>query len=176
MLKKWIAENGLLKKWIAENDSNILKWPGQSPDLKPIENLWRYLKIQILLRARTKILDLKTICEEWNKIPTKICKSSIENNKKRLVAVEENNGYCIKYQRKIMYSFLYCANTFLPIKIDKWDLFLLNQYFSVFNTYLVIMHLCLINHMKSLSILYLEIKKIKKLYMYEYLFLPTVYY
>ena len=46
----------------------------QSSDLTPIENLWRYLKIQ-----------------------TKIYKSIIENYNKRLIAVEVNKGYSKKY-------------------------------------------------------------------------------
>ena len=35
------------KKLLVENILNILKWPSQFSDLNPIENLWRYLKIQI---------------------------------------------------------------------------------------------------------------------------------
>ena len=56
------------KKWLAENNLNMLKWPSQSPDLNSIENLWRYLKIQIQLTAPTNIPQLKIICEEeWTK-------------------------------------------------------------------------------------------------------------
>ena len=35
------------KKWLFENNVNVLQWPSQSPGLNPIENLWRFLKIQI---------------------------------------------------------------------------------------------------------------------------------
>ena len=49
-------------------------------------------------RAPKNIPGLKSIYEEeWNEIPTKICKSLIENYKKRLVAVEGNNGYSTNY-------------------------------------------------------------------------------
>ena len=59
-------------------------------------SIQHYLKIQIKLRTPANITDLKTIGEEeWNKIPTKICKSLIENYKK-LAVVEVNNGYSTK--------------------------------------------------------------------------------
>ena len=35
------------KKSLSENNVNVLQWSSQSPDLNPIGNLWRFLKIQI---------------------------------------------------------------------------------------------------------------------------------
>ena len=81
------------KKWLSENNVNVLQWPSQSPDFNPIENLGRFLKIQIRKRARANINNLKTICqEEWYKIPINYCEKLIENYRKRLVTVEMNKG------------------------------------------------------------------------------------
>ncbi len=70
----------------------------QSPDLNPIENLWRELKVRVAQRQPQNITALEEICmEEWAKIPTTVCENPVKTYRKRLTSVIANKGYITKY-------------------------------------------------------------------------------
>ncbi|KAI4874838.1 hypothetical protein NFI96_025970 [Prochilodus magdalenae] len=60
----------ITKEWLRNNSVTILDWPSQSPDLNPIQHLWRDLKMAVHQRSPSNLTELQRICkEEWQKIP-----------------------------------------------------------------------------------------------------------
>uniref|UniRef100_A0AAY5K846 Transposase Tc1-like domain-containing protein n=1 Tax=Esox lucius TaxID=8010 RepID=A0AAY5K846_ESOLU len=87
------TKEGLHKKHL-----KVLEWPSQSPDLNPIENLWKELKVRIAQRQPRNLKDLEKVSmEEWAKIPAAVCANLVKNYRKRMIAVIANKGFCTKY-------------------------------------------------------------------------------
>ncbi|KAK3517308.1 hypothetical protein QTP70_002953 [Hemibagrus guttatus] len=86
------------KEWLRKKHFKVLEWPSQSPDLNPIENLWRELKIRVTQQQPQNITALEEICmEEWAKLPATVCKNLVATYRKRLTSVIANKGYITKY-------------------------------------------------------------------------------
>ncbi len=79
------------KEWLKKKHIKVLEWPSQCPDLNPIENLWRELKVPVAKRQPQNLNDLERICKE-DTIPPEMCANLVTNYKKRLTSVIANKG------------------------------------------------------------------------------------
>lgn len=90
--------SGLVKRWLEENKVSVLKWPAQSPDLNPIENLWNDVEAHI---SKVKPKNLTVLWEEiqksWYAISKERCRTLVDSLPRRCAAVIKNKGYPTKY-------------------------------------------------------------------------------
>ncbi len=85
------------KKWLKKKQIKVLEWPSQSPDLNPIENLWREPKVRVAKRQPRNLNDLQGSAKRSGTIPPEVCEHLVANYKKRLTSVISNKGFATKY-------------------------------------------------------------------------------
>ena len=73
-------------------------WPGNSPDLNPIENLWSILKQKVDKKQPTATGDLEAIIsQEWNSISINPTKKLVSSMPRRIKEVLRKRGQHCKY-------------------------------------------------------------------------------
>ena len=89
----------LLEEFHKNNSIERIDWPGNSPDLNPIENLWAILKFRLrrrIIRSKRKLIE--EIIKVWtNEIPKSLFKTLALSMRTRLSKVIENKGNVTKY-------------------------------------------------------------------------------
>ena len=119
-LKDWAQEKGLdgtgdlifmhdgapchrgkkVTNFLREQAISVLAWPGNSPDMNPIENLWYILKAEM---KKKKITTKQQLIEEliaaWarNSNMTQHCKELIDSMPSRIKALRKSRGSFTKY-------------------------------------------------------------------------------
>ena len=89
-----------VKKFAEENRLKILDWPGNSPDINPIENLWAIIKKRLRRKdCTTKTKLIQAIIEVWfhDEEIRNICQNLVDSMPKRIKLVIKCKGGHIKY-------------------------------------------------------------------------------
>ena len=86
-------------KWFTDHNVQLLTWPGNSPDLNPIENLWSRLKKLVAAKHPSNKRELiEAIINSWYHVITPDnLKSLVESMPRRCKAVIASRGYPTRY-------------------------------------------------------------------------------
>lgn len=90
----------LIKDWISASTFSLLQgWPGNSPDLNPIEHCWNHIKACIDKHQCSSYSELiEKIKLVWTKeVPVEYCRKLIHSMPQRIAACLANKGGHTKY-------------------------------------------------------------------------------
>ena len=90
----------IIKTWLENQNFSVMKWPAQSPDMNPIENLWSILKrrLEKYNNLPSNVHELwERTQQEWYNIEPQIIKNLIDSMPRRLKALKRSKGKWTKY-------------------------------------------------------------------------------
>lgn len=101
LVQDWLVE------WAEDNGVTLVDWPPHSPDLNPIENVWKLLK-EAIMTARPDLVDMPknnaskaalvaTAVGCWEDLEKDVLQHLVETMNHRLTAVIAANGWYTKY-------------------------------------------------------------------------------
>ena len=97
-----------IKDWLRNHNIVVEDWPPYSPDLNPIEQVWKRLK-ELLQKYHPYIANMaggadavraklvEVLPEMWNLIPQELLRKLVESMPRRIKAVIAAKGWYTKY-------------------------------------------------------------------------------
>ena len=94
-----MSQSEVGEEFSSEKNIDFLDWPGNSPDLNPIENLWHVMKNKVADQHPTSIESLTTAIKiVWTQeISPEYCFKLIDSMPRRIAAVIKSRGGPTKY-------------------------------------------------------------------------------
>ena len=85
-------------EYLLTENISVMKWPAQSPDLNPIENLWNAIDRVIKCQKPSTLHELfDCIQQNWMQLSPEYCAKLVDSMHDRCKAVLKNFGYPTKY-------------------------------------------------------------------------------
>lgn len=86
------------KRFLEGHSITCMFWPGQSPDLNPIENLWAHIEARLSGKRFSNSDELwEAVKSEWENIDISRCKRLSSSVAKRLIFLRKAKGKAIPY-------------------------------------------------------------------------------
>jgi hypothetical protein len=93
--------SNIVKEWFLAEKVSVMKWPAQSPDLNPIENLWDHLDRAIRIENGGRFESREALVEAaqraWKNITSEYIDKLIFSMPRKCAEVIKNNGYSTRY-------------------------------------------------------------------------------
>lgn len=96
-----------LNPWATENDVELMDWPAYSPDLNPIENIWKLVKERLhkadpeLASMPSNAVSLDRLIrgarDAWESIEKEVLENLVDSMPRQCAAVIEARGWYTKY-------------------------------------------------------------------------------
>ena len=90
----------IIGKYLANKEIKRIKWPPQSPDLNPIENLWKYIK-DMISKQKHKVSSAREMRQAlmiiWPQIDENFLLKLCDSVPSRWEACLKNKGGATKY-------------------------------------------------------------------------------
>lgn len=88
------------RNFMQQTEIPLLPWPGQSPDLNPIEHLWDELERRIRAKKENpkNLRELEMFLQEcWSQIESEVYQKLVNSMENRVKAVIKSRGYPTRY-------------------------------------------------------------------------------
>jgi transposase len=87
-----------VQKWFSENKITPMRWPANSPDLNPIENLWSWLDSKISNDQVKNVNDLESsVLKHLKNVPIQIIQNLVDSMPRRIFECYKNKGGITSY-------------------------------------------------------------------------------